>query len=1270
LRIEKDGYTTFARELEIAKGEEKIVAITLRRDEPITPPTVPEATSNTSSNSTPPGSSRRSVTATLVAPPPLEEWLVGREILTVKQDGTAMFTKIQDALDALKPGQVVEVLDRGPYVENLVAVDLASDTGLISRVQSIVNSTRFAKPVKNQVQLAGHELQATDSFRLAGFAFCDTSTDDLPALGASLVFVTSLRDFTIEDCFFDTITTSHNRPANLNAVSFWANGDAVLQDSMVLGRIGIFNNGNATIQHNFCSNHPVQAITLGGTSSCGTRTFQWNVIDSPQGVGPMVGQSKGESPQIVLRSNTIRTGKRSIDFTTSMPTARLVAEQNIFVGQRRMQVIASLELSALQVNWLFRNNAVSGRDESDVNEIPLFPTENSVEPSFLSLKPSDRDYMRVAPNGPFAPASDGTFLGALPPGPAPPEGDWFTRLQERWKVAITLRRDEPITPPAVPEATSNDSSDSTPQGSSRRSVTATLVEPPPLDKWLKGRKILTVKQDGSAMFTKIQDALDALKSGQVVEVLDKGPYREQIQTAPPDDTALVSRCQTEIHAPTLVADDACCVFAPANGFRLLGIAFIDKSTEPTDASAAFFKLLAAGNVWVSDCLFDASRSTMAERRLFHTLSVDARSNAKVMVFESVILGGLRLAGNNSGQIQVKKSCIRLAPHRDVFIRGYSSEPMEAILELNVIHSSDGNSLSIGTDTNTRLSLRLLGNTIVSSVSGESPGVPALGAQASAAADQLVAERNIFVGHRRFTTLTQSPASIPETWQLKRNAISHVDPHDDRAIPLAENETKATPEFFSREESDRNYMRVKPTGAFSVQPDGTFIGALPPGPAPPEGDWFTRLQERWKVAITLRRDEPITPPAVPEATSNDSSDSTPPGSSRRSVTATLEPPPLEEWLKDREILTVKQDGSAMFTKIQDALDKAKPGQVVEILDRGPYREKLHHYEADDLGVISRVGSVIVPSEYKQVDLNGTPLMVVHVFKSAAGIRMHGLRFEFDHAIPVRGISIRCPGAVVEHCVFRFAGRLQAEGASVVQFESGEETTWTVPTIVRDCEFLSGGIHAYSYQESPLTASVIIYRNLFAGEFIGRSYAVNVNPNWQAIWIRENVFAGDRPANLLRLNGGEPPTGRKVHILNNTFLHADEAILVAYAPPYDGVLLENNLFAAPAFNFQTPGMRTKAIASWQLRNNWFAQPRDLAEDDLRTLGDTNLIGPLNFLSTDESHRDFLRLPATSPAATGGAGGDQPTYLGALPPGPAPPDGDWFTRLMERWKAVREE
>jgi hypothetical protein len=36
---------------------------------------------------------------------------------------------------------------------------------------------------------------------------------------------------------------------------------------------------------------------------------------------------------------------------------------------------------------------------------------------------------------------------------------------------------------------------------------------------------------------------------------------------------------------------------------------------------------------------------------------------------------------------------------------------------------------------------------------------------------------------------------------------------------------------------------------------------------------------------------------------------------------------------------------------------------------------------------------------------------------------------------------------------------------------------------------------------------------------------------------------------------------------------------------------------------------------------------------------------------------------------AGGDLPTYIGALLPGPAPPEGDWFTRLLERWEEVQQ-
>ncbi|SFH57357.1 hypothetical protein [Planctomicrobium piriforme] len=50
-----------------------------------------------------------------------------------------------------------------------------------------------------------------------------------------------------------------------------------------------------------------------------------------------------------------------------------------------------------------------------------------------------------------------------------------------------------------------------------------------------------------------------------------------------------------------------------------------------------------------------------------------------------------------------------------------------------------------------------------------------------------------------------------------------------------------------------------------------------------------------------------------------------------------PSPLEEWLKGREVLTVKQDGNAMFSTSQAAPEKQQTGQVVVVLDKEPDRE---------------------------------------------------------------------------------------------------------------------------------------------------------------------------------------------------------------------------------------------------------------------------------------------------------------------------------------------
>ena len=76
---------------------------------------------------------------------------------------------------------------------------------------------------------------------------------------------------------------------------------------------------------------------------------------------------------------------------------------------------------------------LSHRNQANPDSLPLSATDVLRQPVFLSDDPSSRDYVRLDPK--HFPL-DGEHFGAFPPGPAPAEGDWFTRLQKRWKAAL------------------------------------------------------------------------------------------------------------------------------------------------------------------------------------------------------------------------------------------------------------------------------------------------------------------------------------------------------------------------------------------------------------------------------------------------------------------------------------------------------------------------------------------------------------------------------------------------------------------------------------------------------------------------------------------------------------------------------------------------------------------------------------------------------------------------------------------------------------------
>jgi hypothetical protein len=82
--------------------------------------------------------------------------------------------------------------------------------------------------------------------------------------------------------------------------------------------------------------------------------------------------------------------------------------------------------------WKLTQNYGIGEPFRSASEVPMGDVGATQNIRVLSSDPLDRNYLRVDPRSINVPAND-PFPGALPPGPAPAEGDWFTRLQDRWR---------------------------------------------------------------------------------------------------------------------------------------------------------------------------------------------------------------------------------------------------------------------------------------------------------------------------------------------------------------------------------------------------------------------------------------------------------------------------------------------------------------------------------------------------------------------------------------------------------------------------------------------------------------------------------------------------------------------------------------------------------------------------------------------------------------------------------------------------------------------
>lgn len=761
-----------------------------------------------------------------------------------------------------------------------------------------------------------------------------------------------------------------------------------------------------------------------------------------------------------------------------------------------------------------------------------------------------------------------------------------------------------------------------------------IPEPPPLEEWLKGRTILTVAQDGSAQFTTIQDALNALQPGQVVKVLDQGPYRESIRAVLPPDTGFISDVKTVLEAVEWPAAEHALQIAPLGACRIHGLRFQAQSRE------GWFHVLhiprASGTV-IENCsigLID-SESTAQCLGLAFFFETEHLSSPPNWVRDCLFERGLGISPEPNSDPVPPPTVIEHNYFRGVSpVSPYHIELQKLVIRHNIFETPRSQALYGLQILGVRESLEILNNTV-------SP--PLDDAHTGFAFYERTPPPNVIIRNNLSNSSVICDAvtkedrpKLAESWRSDHN--SYVWKHP-KSFTSASDIVGPTA-FLSVDPQHPDAWRIPADSPLATGGAGgdlpRYIGALPPGPAPKEGDWFTRLQERW-----------LKPAAPPKAQA-----------SNLTPIKTPEPPPLAEWLKGRDLRTVAQDGSAEFKTIQAALDALLPGQVIKVLDRGPYRESLRRIPVpDDCGLISEAGTVLEVAEYSP--RRGEEEPIGHNLICSGAFRITGFILSFlDGPKNARGLHLVYMGPMVfEYCDVQTPAA--NEFIAAVMFgapgQSENESVW-----VRDCT-MRGQLIITSHNSK---ADVVLERNFITGP---GQQAVACAGNFDRVDVRHNVLGG----NVINADIRFHLIGvRELAVWNNTLL-SQHPVTFAETIPTGHVSFVNNIRIYPGLMVVDPlaeNSKPVAFPNWKAEYNAYLRPLREGEfgrskQSIFPGSAQDVTGLLKLVSQAETDADYLRIPADSPLASKGAGGDLPGYIGALPPGPAPASGDWFTKLRAR-------
>jgi hypothetical protein len=384
-------------------------------------------------------------------------------------------------------------------------------------------------------------------------------------------------------------------------------------------------------------------------------------------------------------------------------------------------------------------------------------------------------------------------------------------------------------------------------------------------------------------------------------------------------------------------------------------------------------------------------------------------------------------------------------------------------------------------------------------------------------------------------------------------------------------------------------------------------------------------------------------------------------------------------KDAPLLTVSKQpsGGGKYRTINEALKDAKPWATIRVLDAETYKETL---------VLDRKerheGLSLEAPKRATILLAGLARQAV-VVRDVPGVRLSGFILRQEAATRDRVLRVlvlvtgHCPGLRVEGLEFR---PVSQAGSVTLQAVAGSADA---PVCVTRCRIDGGNptdgivVAGTAQGDLPPSRYLVIRDNRIAGTLRGVHLQggladVQVVGNRITDGVQEGIGIQDLPAHAAR-----------ILVANNTIFNCEIGLrgwLDAGFDLRDGqvevlgnlvlatVAADMTIIVSPDAVNSRPSLEKGRLAQerWRFGGNW----RDLSGTDAHIPlgpGDHKLDTSVR-LPRDSSQADFLRPPADSPLAARGAGKDDsslPLYAGGLAPEGRPAwdwDRTWRARVKE--------